>query len=50
MTLAAGIASSDGALLEVPFQDITTRESVFAKTAGIRSYTSICIAIRVNSG
>ena len=50
MTLAAGIASSDGALLEMPFQDVATREGIFAKTAGIRSYTSICIAIRMSSG
>ena len=41
MTFAAGVASSDGTLLEMPFQDITTGESVFAQAAGIWSYTSI---------
>ena len=41
MTLAAGIASSDGTLLEMSFQDIAARESIFAQAAGIWSYTSI---------
>ena len=41
MTLAAGIASSDGTLLEMPFQDITTRESIFAQAAGIWSYAGV---------
>lgn len=41
MTLAARVASSDRTLLEMSFQDITTREGIFTKTASIRSYTSI---------
>ena len=49
MTFSAWVASSNGALLEMSFQDITTGESIFTKTTSIWSHTSVYTAIRVSS-
>ena len=49
MTFSAWVASSNGALLEMSFQDITTGESIFTKTTSIWSHTSVYTAIRMSS-
>jgi hypothetical protein len=42
VTCAGGIAPSDGAFLEMSFQDVTTRECILAEMALIRPLTRIC--------
>lgn len=42
MVSSSGVASSDGALLEMSLQNVTAREGVFAQMAHIRAVSGVC--------
>ena len=42
MTCAGGVASSDGAFLEVPLEDVGAGEGVIAEHTHVGTVTSVC--------